>query len=81
MTSVYGPAASHERRVKGLEQPGEDIVRCVASRSDEPQRAERPRGEPAGGAERNRKIALRRIDRNSSHNTLPKVKRGSSSNF
>ena len=26
MTSVYGPAASHERRVKGLEQPGEDIA-------------------------------------------------------
>ena len=29
MTSVYGPAASHERRVKGLEQPGEDIARSV----------------------------------------------------
>ena len=27
MTSVYGPAASHERRVKGLEQLGEDIAR------------------------------------------------------
>ena len=30
MTSVYGPAASHERRVKGLEQPGEDIARLRA---------------------------------------------------
>ena len=31
MTSVYGPAASHERRVKGLEQLGEDIAEAVAA--------------------------------------------------
>jgi hypothetical protein len=43
MTSVYGPAASHERRVKGLEQPGEDIARLRR------RRAERPLGEPSGG--------------------------------
>ena len=43
MTSVYGPAASHERRVKGLEQPGEDIARSAS---------------PAGATSRSERSAL-----------------------